>query len=471
MRTCARGQRARARLWSRPRFARLGVVDPRPRRDGRPHGRTTARDAVVRERGVDIVVDESTFYRPESAQARDLGALLARSHGRALERGLDACDGTCASGARFARMAACGVNLRSVTCVDVSADVRDALNANLDAHVRSRGVETSCAFDDSQRVFARKWLAGELYDYVDVDGFGSANFADSALRIVRHGGYFYATSTDGRALCGQNAERCATAFGNSIVSPSRPSVNETAVRVFIGDVVRRGSALKLRVTPVFSLFHPHGPVFRVMFRVDKRTELSGYDAFGKDSKHIGFVGYCDACGNTEVIQRPLVDIFGHNKLSVDDSRARCSLCAKREPSTVDRSSQLAISGPMWIGSLHERETVIAMRSEAEDLGWLEDKSAARGQLSLHDLLHVFEEESDIQLSKVSHYFRTDELGRKGRARRVPPRDALLDALRARGFAATRSSFDARGVKTNASIDDVIECANRACVDDDFICIV
>ena len=104
---------------------------------------------------------------------------------------------------------------------------------------------------------------------VDVDGFEERDLPDDALRVVRYGGLFYATATDGRALCGQNAERCATAFGNAVVAPSRPSAGAKRAPVFIGDVVRRGAALKLDVSPVFSLFHPHGPVFRVMFRVDK----------------------------------------------------------------------------------------------------------------------------------------------------------------------------------------------------------
>jgi len=258
--------------------------------------------------------------------------------------GVTALDATAASGARAVRYAAGVPGLRSVACNDVDERVREVLEENLDAHVRSRGVEATTTFADARRLFAEKWLEGELYDVVDVDGFGSANFTDDALRVVRYGGLFYATATDGRALCGQNAERCATAFGNAVVAPSRPSVNETALRVFIGDVVRRGAALKLDVSPVFSLFHPHGPVFRVMFRVDKgggaRSRYDAHDVDDGASTRVGFVGYCDACGNTEIIKQPLIDVFGHNKTVEDANGERsslmCSTCARRGSPSRDR---------------------------------------------------------------------------------------------------------------------------------------
>jgi tRNA (guanine26-N2/guanine27-N2)-dimethyltransferase len=354
-------------------------------------------------------------------------------------------------------------------------------------------VKTEMRFEDAHRLLARYWLEDARFDLVDVDGFGSVNFAEGALRVVRYGGYYYATSTDGRALCGQNPSGAGASFGNVVVAPSRPSVNETALRAFVGDVVRRAAVLKLDVVPVFSLFHPHGPVFRVMFRVDKATNKSGnggngtasYDAFAaaddEGVARMGFVGYCDSCGSTEVIRRPLVDVFGHDKphrrkkgdgggdgaSGKSESRLTCSVCGAREES-------LAVSGPIWIGPLHDAETVEAMWTQADAMGWLDDddddddtenpprrRRREKGQLSLRDLLDAFRGEANPRLSGVAHYYRTDELGRKGRCTRVPPRDVLITALRAEGHAATRSHIDPRGVKTNAALNVVVDVANRA----------
>ena len=187
--------------------------------------------------------------------------------------------------------------------------------------------------------------------------------------------------------------------------------------VFIGDVVRRGRALKLDVSPVFSLFHPHGPVFRVMFRVDKGGGArSRYDAHDVDdgARQRGIRRLLRPCGNTEIIKRPLIDVFGHNKTVEDANGERsslmCSTCARRGESG-ERSARLAVSGPLWIGSLHDRATVEAMRDEADALGWLRDDDEdasprVKGQLSLRDLLDAFRAEADPAL-RSPHYFRTE----------------------------------------------------------------
>ena len=69
------------------------------RRRDAPRG--DARASARRERGRDIRVTTTTFYRAESAQGRDLGVLAALTTRRRLE----VLDATCASGARAARYA------------------------------------------------------------------------------------------------------------------------------------------------------------------------------------------------------------------------------------------------------------------------------------------------------------------------------------------------------------------------------
>ena len=423
------------------------------------------RASARRERGRDIRVTTTTFYRAESAQGRDLGVLAALTTRRRLE----VLDATCASGARAARYAEAGV-LKSMHANDVNADVEDVVRENLaDLLSPASEVDVKLTFDDAQRVFARAWLEKTFYDVVDVDGFGAANFGD-ALKCVKYGGLFYATSTDARALCGQNPETLSRAFGNAVVAPSRPGVNEIALRVFIGDVVRRGAAIGISATPLFSLFHPHGPVFRVMFRVEK-ARGGAYDAFASNrDAAMGFVGFCDRCGDTSVVRAPLIDVYGHTKTIApgdDDATTQCARCRGEGSAEDTRSAALAISGPLWLRSLHDRDTVLAMIEAADAQGWFaaddeSDSGPVKGQLSLRDLLDAFVGEADAGLERTPHHLRTDELGRRGRAKRVPPRDVLITALRAEGFAATRSHIDPRGLKTNATMADVVACANRVC---------
>jgi len=431
------------------------------------HIRITARASTVRvrtrasdverviERACAIDLSHSTFYRDTSAQARDLACLCARVVVAGKVRALapSAYDATCASGARAVRYVASKA-VRDVTCNDVNADVREILEGNLRRVARDVGgnARWRTTFGDAQRELARLYVANETFDVVDVDGFGGANFTDAALRCVRFGGLFVAANTDGRALCGRNPTRLSVGFGNAVVAPSRPGVNEIALRAFIADVVSRGAALKLDVKPMFSLYSSSGPVFRGAFRVDA---LRGNfrSAFALDERSlVGYVGYCDACGNTSVMEDPLGSVFHHRGVA-GGACERCGIGAA-----------LVVSGPIWLGSLHDVDVARAMRDDARALGWLDDSSARKikGQMSLGDVLDAFVDEANPRLGRVCHHFRTDELARAkiGRASRVPPRDALITALRARGFAAARSHVDPRGVKTDASFADVVNACGE-----------
>lgn len=50
-----------------------------------------------------------------------------------------------------------------------------------------------------------------------------------------------------------------------------PYSNEIGLRMTIGGAVREASAQGYHVTPLFSYYSYHGPVFRVMLRVNRGT--------------------------------------------------------------------------------------------------------------------------------------------------------------------------------------------------------
>lgn len=58
--------------------------------------------------------------------------------------------------------------------------------------------------------------------------------------------------------------------------------------MLIGAAVREGAARGVALTPVFSLYSYHGPVFRVMLRARHTAEWP--------HQHYGFVGHCYAHG-------------------------------------------------------------------------------------------------------------------------------------------------------------------------------
>lgn len=60
--------------------------------------------------------------------------------------------------------------------------------------------------------------------------------------------------------------------------------------MLIGAAVKEAAAKGVCLTPVFSLYSFHGPVFRVMLRAQQGREWP--------VQHYGFVGYCHVHGNT-----------------------------------------------------------------------------------------------------------------------------------------------------------------------------
>ena len=422
------------------------------------------------ERGVPFT-RKRAFYRVESAQARDLAMLLASVHSdeavaassssfRDADRisgGVSVLDAMSGCGVRCVRYLLQG-EVSSVHANDADPNVMDTLSENLaGAHARGATGVSSVTNVDAHRLLAKCYLDEAQYDIVDVDSFGSENLVSATMRCVKLGGYAYLTSTDALALCGKSPGALSANYGGAIVAPNTQGVNELGLRVFVGDAVRIGAAMGLKVTPVFSLFHPHGPVFRAMLRVEA---LVG----DWDCGSVGHVGRCRACGDARVVDPgELGGAFCHR---CDAIRASFRDDDGSIGGAMDRRSCLEVSGPMWLGPLHERSTVEKLRSKAAEKGWIgregasvEDGTKVKGQMSLEALLGSFAAESDPRLPPFHH--RTDELGRSGRGlkRGIPAMKAWVEELKSRGFAACKTHVDSRGLKTNAPMEQIVDAAN------------
>jgi tRNA (guanine26-N2/guanine27-N2)-dimethyltransferase len=223
-------------------------------------------------------------------------------------------------------------------------------------------------------------------------GQGGAIIA-AALPVCRLGGLLYVTSTDGLALSGRRPEDALANFGavtqynpssnemvhcpTSIFSPRSRSPHSSrvcgcvcvcvygcgsqALRVLAGTAYLQGACRGLQVTPLFSLFAHHGPVYRVMLRVRK---LKGSRAALLDD--VGFLGYCRRCGESTPV--PWRDL----------SNGSVCACAACGPSTTAEAEQgeWSMSGPMWLGPLHEQAMVGEMSEQASAMGWFDHSSVA-----------------------------------------------------------------------------------------------
>ncbi|CAI5505444.1 unnamed protein product [Closterium sp. Naga37s-1] len=265
----------------------------------------------VEERGLRLQV-QGSFYRSESAVGRDLATLVAwrdartrraaeeqrspggetgQANGGAVEAGEARGRGGGRQGEGRARRDAeaegSGRGMkeqqrrrrRGFRVLDVlsGSGVRGA------RYLSQGGATFVC---NEQRAF---------FDLVDVDAFGSdTRFIGPALAATALGGLLYLTATDGFSSAGHAPFRALAAYG-TYMRPL-PFCNELGLRMLLGAAVREAASRKLTVAPVFSLYAPHGPVFRALVRVHPASPHQPWQG-----ENYGFIAHCHSCGHSKVL--------------------------------------------------------------------------------------------------------------------------------------------------------------------------
>jgi tRNA G26 N,N-dimethylase Trm1 len=111
---------------------------------------------------------------------------------------------------------------------------------------------------------------------------------------------------------------------------------------------------------------------------------------------------------------------------------------------------LTIAGPLWTGPLHSAEWLASMSAVAAARGWTgqayppdaDVKSAGHNPpRALEKLLRVLQEEADPALPPW--FVPLSDVLKFGRLANIPPRDDLIAALRAKGYAACASHVEVR----------------------------
>ncbi|NER84359.1 MAG: tRNA (guanine-N1)-methyltransferase, partial [Leptolyngbya sp. SIO1D8] len=273
---------------------------------------------------------------------------------------------------------------------------------------------------DANQIFFTCYQQRDFYDLVDIDSFGGgAPFISTGLWATRTGGLLYLTSTDTRTTSGHNPDHSVQLYG--AYARSHPAVHEQGLRLLIGSALQQAASRGLEVRPVFSLFNGH--VHRVMLRVG----IGG----NWPSTHHGFLGYCHHCGHYQTLSW---------------RQLGRSTCPNGMQSLYVAPIPLTVSGPMWLGPLHDRAMLAEMADCADVWGWHKRVK----------LLNIMQAEADMP----PYYFTLAEIGRHGQMD-IPRRDRLMMVLRDRGFLVSRTHLDTQAIKTNASIVECIDAA-KAC---------
>lgn len=323
------------------------------------------------------------FYRPKSKMGRDLAILAAKVyHGQ--QGSLRVLDAMTGSGVRPLRyQIEAGANW--VWANEANPDLREVLSQNLAQGMRPRTYRIT--HQDANQLFFTCHQQRDFYDLVDIDSFGSpVQLMQTGLMATKIGGLLYLTSTDARTTSGHNPDKCLQVYG--AYARNHPAVHEQGLRLLLGGVAQQAAMRGMHIQPIFSFFN--GQIHRVMVRLMMQSW---------DPELYGFLAYCHGCGQFQTVDwRHLgrVHCICHDTLSA---------YAKPRPPVL--------SGPLWLGPLHDESWLQKMSNVASDWGWAT-------QVKLIKMMKA-------EASMPPYYYPLSEIGRRGQMD-IPPRDRLIKAI-------------------------------------------
>lgn len=346
------------------------------------------------------------FFRQGSRPARDLGILAAAVYKNNTGH-LHVLDVMTGCGVRSQRYAL-ESNADWIWANDGNPEMAAVLAENLSKPLTPN--QHQITYHSAYHLFHECYQHQTTFDLIDLDSFGlPCAFLQGCLQTVKSGGLLYITGTDSRTLAGHNPEHGLQQLGTW--ARSHPAAHEQGLRLLIGNCWQQAQLLGLNIQPVFSYFQ--GQIYRIMVQVNPKSIPTP----------MGFLGYCHHCGHYQ---------------TVDWQRLSRAICPNGGP-------PLTLSGPMWLGPLHNPEWLEAMRHLAMEWQW-----SQRTQL-----LAIMIREALMP----PYYFPVSEIGHRGKMD-IPKRDRIITQLQDQGYEASLTHLNAQAFKTNASFHDCLQLAQQ-----------
>ncbi len=351
-----------------------------------------------------VLVREGVFYNIYAEQSRTLTVIFTEAYAEYSGRtGLFYCEPLAASGVRGIRIALEAPSVDRVCLNDLSKEAY----SNIVENIRLNGVEDRVlASREDANLHLLKHAFSRRPDIVDIDPFGSPMpFMAAAVQAIRHGGMIAATATDIAPLCGVHGRSTFRKYG---AKPLKTSFcRELAVRIVLGAIARIAAIFDAGIKPLAS--HSTRHYLRVYVEVVKRTS-----AADRSMGEIGFLAYCPQCEWRSLVRG----------LATALPKA-CENCG----------SPLQVGGPLWVGPISDPAFLERAVRKGVDMGM---GSREVGLVSM-----LLEESIE-----APPYYQLDEMASKMGAS-SPPVKRIVEALRERGYRASRTHFDPKGIKTDA----------------------
>lgn len=351
------------------------------------------------------------FYNPQAKFNRDLSISIYKAIARKLSGHIRMADSLAGVGARGVRVALEVPEIDEVLMNDLNSVAMEYAKASATIN----GVYDRCSFStlDVCHFLIEHSSPRDRFDIVDIDPFGSpAPYLDCVARAVRDGGMISATATDTAVLCGVYPKVSARKyFGYSL---NTEYCHEIGIRLLIGALAHSAMRLDLGISPLFS--HSTRHYIRIY-----ATISSGASYADETRDSLGYILHCFNC-----FSRRISSTIEKN----------CNECGKI----------FRFAGPLWIKEFHNSNFLSYLLNNIDLTRDCE--KAIRSSLN----------EADMPPT----YYVPDKIADKLQLK-VPRLNDIINSMRDKGYRATRSAINSKGIKTDAPssvITEIIKELNR-----------
>ena len=357
------------------------------------------------------------FYNPRMEFSRDMAvAVLAalKEMNTYFDLCIDPLSGTGIRGLRYANEPG---NVRKVIINDINPIAYEFMKNNIELNKLESKVE-AYNFDANMLLYLIPMIEGRP-DFIDIDPFGSPiPFIDAALHAIRNEGVIAITATDIAPLTGTKEAACRRRYFSRTLKADFDK--ELGIRILIASIALRAAAKDLCIEPVLSYYADH--YYRSYLLIKRGAKKA-------DAMLDEYLGYI---------------IYDKNRL--------CKYVVKGYPLTEIIKlknfieDKYEVLGPLWIGKLCDINIIKGILKVASDL-------VLNTSYRVVKLTETLIEESEIE---EPYYYRIDLVCSKLRCS-MPKLTKIIECLRSKGYKASRTHFDPRGIKTNAEYEELVKC--------------
>lgn len=263
-------------------------------------------------------------------------------------------------------------------------------------------------------LISRPTERNKRFTIVDLDPFGSPSpFIECVLRAVEDDGLISITATDTAVLSGIYQNVCLRKyFGLSINSIYS---NEIATRLIISSTALIAARLGIYISPIYA--HSNRHYFRVFLKASISNSMAN-----KVFDNLGYIKHCFNCG-----ERKFSNIY---------STDLCPICR----------SKFYVAGQLWTGKLFDKSIISNLLKNYFSGNFNNDKIN-------HQIKQIFDISIE-ELDDMPYYFSVDEIASK--LKTSPKKlSQIIEKLICSGYRASRTTFRPTGLKTNASMSDLL----------------